>query len=133
MRHDHATTIDGQGSGPDIVQRGRTARVVCDSKRPRGKGPGSGEEDDLCFCRVEDEATGGPPGHKAVNSVLNPFQEDPRVRATTENCTVVGKGNTKSGAIIDELNGLVEGEGPEGCRTDASLRETHSRSTGRLV
>ena len=59
--------------------------------------------------------------------MLNPFKQDSRVRAAAEDRAVVGKGNAKGGASVDDSDSLIEGKGPEGGGTPPPpLGKTHA-------
>ena len=45
-------------------------------------------------------------------------KEDLRIRTAAEDGTVVSKGDAEGWSLVDELDGLVKGKGPEGRRTD---------------
>ena len=50
--------------------------------------------------------------------MLDLTKEDLRVQTAAEDGTVVSKGDAKGWSLVDELDGLVKGKGPEGRRTD---------------
>ena len=60
-------------------------------------------------------------------------EKDRGVRAATEDGAVPRKRNTKGGAVVNELDGLVEGEGPEGRGANSPLGEPHARGTRGFV
>ena len=77
-------------------------RLSGDSEGSGGNNPSSCEENDLCFRRVKGEAARRAPRDKTVESMLDPAEKDNRIRPTTKDRTVVRKGHTKGGTVIDE-------------------------------
>ena len=66
-----------------------------DGECPRRENPSAGKEDGLRLCRIKDKSTGRAPLHKAVHGLLDMTKDDLRVRAATEDGTVVSKGDAK--------------------------------------
>ena len=51
--------------------------------------------------------------------MLDPAEENVRIRPTTKDRAVIRKGHTKGGTVVDESYRLIECEGPKGSRTHA--------------
>ena len=89
-------------------------------KGPRRDSPGAGKEDDLCFDGVEGKATFRSPRDQSVHSALNAGDQQRRIGAPTEYRAFVLKSNPKGILVVDEADRLIESQGPEGRRANAT-------------